>query len=339
MLLILAALISGILTGWLRLGVELPLLSVYLDHGAMMTGSFLGTVILIERIITQKKAWLYAFPLINASSIIFYYLDLRNVAFYCLIVGAIGLFYIYLRINNKHSDLPHLLMWIGAACWAIGNIHLLMFQLYAHSILWWMAFLLLTIVGERLELSRFLPLSATKKKLLVALLVLFLISSILPFHFGGELLTGISLILMAFWLLLYDMARKSIKKPGIHQFTAFTLICGFFWLAVSGVFYLINHTGVISYDALIHSFFLGFIISMIFAHAPIILPSVLGLTFKPFHRILYVWVALFQLSLVMRITGGLFTISVWKLYGGIANGVAIILFLLSLMSLIVLRKK
>ena len=337
MVLVIASLVSGIFTGWFRLGFELPVSSVFLHHGAMMTGSFLGTVILIERIMALKRRWLFSFPVINASSVVFYYLDLDSVAFACLVFGAIGLFYVFFLINQQYADLPHQIMWVGSAAWFVGNVHLLIFRLYAHSILWWMAFLLLTIVGERLELSRFLPVSKFKQQLLVSLLVLFLISCVLPFHLGGQILTGITLVLIAIWLLLYDMVRKSIRKPGIHKFSAFTLICGYVWLALSGLLYALDNTGLITYDALIHSFFLGFVFSMIFAHAPIILPGVLGLGFKPYHATLYVWVVLFQLALVVRIAGGMLTLHHWKQYGGLVNGVVILLFLINVMIIVITR--
>lgn len=302
-----------------------------------MTGSFLGTVILIERIVALKRKWLFAFPIVNVSSLIFFYSELNSLAFSCLIIGSTGLFYAFFLINKQHSDLPHQVMWIGAGAWFIGNAHLFIFQLYAHSILWWMAFLLLTIVGERLELSRFLPLSQFKRYLLVFFLALFVISCIIPFHLGGQMLTGGTIILIAIWLLVFDMVRYSIKKPGIHRFSAFTLICGYVWLVLSGLFYLLDPTGIITYDALIHSFFLGFVFSMIFAHAPIILPGVLKLGFKPYHRILYVWVMLFELSLGIRIVGGILTIPAWKQYGGMVNGL-VILFFLATMVLITLSK-
>ena len=333
-LLVAACLISGIFTGWFRLGFDLPVESVFLHHGAIMTGSFLGTVILLERIVAMKKKWLFAFPLINGFSVIFYFLDLKEVAFVCLIIGAVGLVFVFYRINLKHGDLPHRIMWIGATAWLIGNIHLLLFASYAHSILWWMAFLLLTIVGERLELSRFLPVSNTKKYVLLAFLALFLVSCVLPFHMGGQYLTGGSMVLISSWLVLYDMVRKSIKMPGIHRFSAITLLFGYIWLAIAGILYILNVTGEITYDALIHSFFLGFIFSMIFAHAPIILPGVLGLNLRPYHPTLYIWVVIFQISLLIRVSGGLFSMSGWKQWGGLVNGIVILLFLINLVGLV-----
>ncbi|HEX8038872.1 MAG TPA: hypothetical protein VF490_06960, partial [Chryseosolibacter sp.] len=56
-----------------------------------------------------------------------------------------------------------------------------------------------------------------------------------------------------------------------------------------------------SYDVLVHTFFLGFVFSMIFAHGPIILPGVLGIAEKPYHRILYLWLFLLHLSWITRI--------------------------------------
>ncbi|MBV6643349.1 MAG: hypothetical protein KI791_21695 [Cyclobacteriaceae bacterium] len=327
-------LITGIFTGWFRLGFDLPVESVFLHHGAIMTGSFLGTVILLERIVAMKKKWLFAFPLINGSSVIFYFLNLKEIAFSCLIIGAFGLVFVFFLINLKHGDLPHRIMWIGATAWLIGNIHLFLFASYAHSILWWMAFLLLTIVGERLELSRFLPVSDAKKYALVGFLIIFLLSGVLPFHLGGQYLTGASMVLISGWLVLYDMVRKSMKMPGVHRFSAITLLCGYVWLAIARLLYILNVTGEVTYDALIHSFFLGFIFSMIFAHAPIILPGVLGLNPRPYHPSLYLWVALFQVSLVVRVSGGLFSINGWKQWGGLVNGIVILLFLINLVGLV-----
>ena len=88
MLLVMLALFTGILTGWYRLGFDLPVGEIFIHHGAIMTGSFLGTVILIERIVSMKRNWLFVFPVVNAGSVPFYYLGLEEVAFYCLIFGC-----------------------------------------------------------------------------------------------------------------------------------------------------------------------------------------------------------------------------------------------------------
>ena len=330
-LLVAGSLVSGILTGWYRLGFDMPVSHVFLHHGALMIGGFLGTVILIERIVALKQKWLFAFPIVNGCSVLFYFLELPQVSSVCLIIGALGLFYVFHLINKKHSDSAHKVMWVGATAWFIGNVHLFLFESYGHSILWWMAFLLITITGERLELSRFLPVSNIKRVVLIGFLVAFLVGCVIPFHMGGRYLAGGPMLLVAIWLLRYDMVRKSVKHSGIHRYSAIALIFGYIWLAVSGVLFLFEGTGSIPYDALMHAFFLGFVFSMIFAHAPIILPGVVGLKFKPYHASLYVWVIMLQLTLMARLGGGFLEIVEMKKWFGFMNGITIVLFIINLM--------
>ena len=338
MLLVMLALLTGIFTGWYRLGFNLPVANVFIHHGAIMTGSFLGTVILIERIVSMKRNWLFVFPVVNAGSVAFYYLGLEEIAFYCLIFGASGLVFVFYLICRVHSDLPHVLMWIGAFAWLIGNVFLVIFSGYAQSILWWMAFLLITISAERLELNRFLPVSLRIKYLLVTFLLLFVLGCWLPFHFPGKYLIGVSLILSGLWLLRYDMVRKSIKKTGIHRYGAVVLIYGYVWLLISGLAFLLEGIGWIPYDTLMHSFFLGFVFSMIMAHAPIILPGVLGLNGSPYHFSLYIWATLLQCTLLMRLLAGMFEYPEGKQWGGWLNGMVILCFLVNLLVVVLTRK-
>jgi hypothetical protein len=62
---------------------------------------------------------------------------------------------------------------------------------------------------------------------------------------------------------------------------AVCLIAGYVWLAVGGILWLLFAQlfgAGPRYDAMLHSIFLGFVFSMIFAHAPIILPTITGLS-------------------------------------------------------------
>lgn len=341
MLLVLGSLVTGIFTGWFRLGFDLPVSRIYLHHGVIMTGSFLGTVILIERISTMKKRWLFLFPLVNVSSIVFFFLGYRELAFSSILIGSAGLFCVFWRINLLHDNLPNRIMWLGSFAWLIGNAMLLFYENYAMSIMWWIAFLLITISGERMELIKFLPIKNFQKIILIGLITIFIISCIIPFHFGGQILSGLSMLLIAIWFLRYDMIRKSIKLSGLHRFSASALAAGFIWLGISGLLFTMNYQTAISYDALIHTFFIGFIFSMIFAHAPIILPGVAGLSFRPFHPTLYIWMILLQISLVLRVIAGLFEYSELKAAAGFTNGIIILLFFINLMivSLLMWKRK
>jgi hypothetical protein len=62
-----------------------------------------------------------------------------------------------------------------------------------------------------------------------------------------------------------------------------------------------NFSKVTFYIPAIHTFFLGFVFSMIFAHGPIILPGVLGISIKPYHPLLYVWLFFLHASWTIRL--------------------------------------
>ncbi len=88
-------------------------------------------------------------------------------SFLVLILASIGLCSIYITYLLKQYDLTLLLMLMGSLCWLIGNVLLLTKNFYPFAVPWWMAFLLFTIVPERLELSKFLPVTNGNKNLLL----------------------------------------------------------------------------------------------------------------------------------------------------------------------------
>ena len=102
---------------------------------------------------------------------------------------------------------------------------------------------------------------------------------------------------------------------------------GYVWLAVSGLIGLYYGTLVAGpvYDAWLHALFLGFAFSMIFAHALIILPALLGVTVT-FHRGFYLPPLLLHVSLLMRVAGDLLLQQTLRRWGGLLNAVAILLF-------------
>jgi len=141
---------------------------------------------------------------------------------------------------------------------------------------------------------------------------------------------GTGQIAVAAWLLRYDIARKTIRKVGLPRFVAACLLLGYVWLIVSGVIALTSGEIVAGprYDAMLHTLFLGFAFSMIFGHAPIILPAILNLqvTYRP---VFYVHLALLHLSLSARVSGDIFLWHGVRRWGGLVNAVVIVIFLLN----------
>ena len=85
-----------------------------------------------------------------------------------------------------------------------------------------------------------------------------------------------------------------------------------------------------AYDAALHAVFVGFVFSMVFGHAPVILPAVLRVRF-PYHPVLYVPLVVLHASLAVRV---LVSVPV----GAWGNAAAIALFVATAAAL-VLRKR
>jgi hypothetical protein len=336
---VLISLVIGILAGLFRMGWSIPIGEVAGEHGALMTGSFLGTLIILERIVALKKKWQYIIPVLSGMSLIFFLMGNQMVAMSLLTIGSLGLIYIYIDLINRFGEYYFYVMMIGAIGWAVGNIIMIINPFYPSAAPWWIVFILLTVFGERLELSKFLPQSKKKRVTMIISISIFMIGIILPYHSIGKFISGAGIILMAIWLLHYDIARKSVKAKGMHRYTGSLLLAGYFWLIVCGILMIFDFDTLYNYDAMLHAFFLGFTFSMIFAHAPIIFPGVAGLTIRPFHDSLFIWAVLLQISLAMRLVSELMMVSHIRTLSGMINAVIILLFFVNLVIVIITKQR
>jgi hypothetical protein len=226
----------------------------------------------------------------------------------------------------------------------------------------WMSFLLLTIAGERLELNRLLRPSRASRALFFSAAALALLSvglaaagfarggSVAFFESGSRFtapsfdnamrLFGAACSAMGLWLLSNDMARASFQRPGLSRFMASSLLAGYAWLTVSGILFVLEG-GVVggeAYDAALHSFFVGFVFSMIFAHGPIILPAILSRPLE-FHPVFYVHLLTLHLGIALRLAGDLAGLAALRRWGGLLNAIAILLFLLATASRLALSSR
>jgi hypothetical protein len=327
--LILLSLLAAIWTGWLRIGWVLPLSQSAGQHGALMVGSFLSTLIFLERAVTFKHKWVLVLPFVNGLSTLFFAFGQGSAALLCLIAGSAGFWAMCGYFIYKYEDLYYYVFFAGAFCLLAGNVILYKTNFYPHAVNWWIAFLLMTIVAERLELSRFLPLGKGQKVALMVSLAACLVALFVPFHLYGNVLFAGALVAVAVWLLRNDMAWRSLKVAGQYRYSALLLITGYGWLLVTAGWLLLGNRFAFSYDAALHSFFIGFVFSMIFSHTPIILPAVLRLPIKLYRPSLYVWFFLLQASLIVRIVGAMITDVEVRRTGGLLNGVAMLLFFIN----------
>jgi hypothetical protein len=340
--LVLIGLILGILGGWIRLGWQIDLPQAGYLHGLLMTGGFLGTLITLERTVSMPSNWWRAFPVVSALSTVLFMLGEKTFGIAALTVGNAGLLAVYVIQLGKHRDAYWYLLLTGAVCWLIGNLMVLKTGLVAAGSTWWIGFVFFTIVGERLELTRYLNTPKWAKATLWLLMVLMLAGIVQPFHSSiGPMMMALATIGSALWLLRFDMARFGIRKEGFHRYVATGLLVGYVWLLLNGLTLLLLQSHGYFYDLYLHSYFLGFAFSMIWAHAPIIFPAILKTSERPYHPILWVIWALFQLTLMGRMFFAWVGNAEMRQWLGGANG-GVILLMFATMAVIMavrLRRK
>lgn len=331
------ALVAALWGGLVRLGWQLPGAgNLALLHGPLMVSGFLGTVIGLERAVACGRPWAYAAPLLAGLGAAGLIAGIPHWPGALLMTASsaviIAVFVLALR---SHRALYTQIMAAGALAWLTGNLLWSAGQPLFTVVYWWLAFLVLTILGERLELNRLLPPARRVRLSFVAALAVF-VAGVLPTFAAPDLgarLAGAGAIALTAWLLRFDIARHTIHQTGLVRFVAACLIIGYLWLGIGGAILLTaGHTAAGPvYDAVLHALFVGFVFSMIFAHAPIIFPAILGVVIDYRPRF-YLHVALLHFALIARVAGDLGGWMALREWGGLLNAVAIVLFLANTVS-------
>ncbi|MDE1837882.1 MAG: hypothetical protein KGJ23_14870 [Euryarchaeota archaeon] len=343
MLLGMLSLALGLWAGLARLGwgVYVPTGSFLEAHGALMVNGVLATLIGLERAVALERRSLFGAPLLTGAGALAWALGFPAVfASGLLVAGSTLLLVMFLIILSRQRALHTLTQSVGAVCLLVGNaLGLAGFDI-PYLLPWWGSFLVLLIAAERLELTRVFRVSASRRALFAAFLALDLLAcgvALRWFVLGGMLL-GVAWVLLAAWLVVHDVAWRNLGRRGLPRFTAVGLLTGYVWLGLGGALLLL-YGGVASqdllYDAQLHAVFLGFVLSMVFAHAPIILPAVLG---KPltFRLALYVPLAVLHASLALRVGADLAGSYLVREWAGLFNVLAIVLFGLTLLATVAL---
>jgi len=335
------SLATGVGSGLLRMGWSAPLSpELVLLHGPLMLSGFLGTVICLERAVALGRRWAYAGPLLTGAGGVCILLGLPlAIGATAITGGSIVLVAGSILITQRQRELFMVTMALGAASWLLGNILWLVGSPIAAVIALWINFLVLTIAGERLELSRFLPPSPIAKRIFTAILAILLAGSVLTLLFANSYLYGFGLLALALWLLRQDVARRTVKERGLTRFIAVCLLSGYAWLALGGLALLA--AGILNgpaYDAVLHAILIGFVFSMVFGHAPVIFPSVVRVK-MPYHWTFYLPLLVLHASLATRFLGGTFDLLQLRNLGGLLNAAALALFIMSTIASVIRGRK
>ena len=302
-------------------------------HGPLMVVGFLGTVIGVERAIAAKRPWAFAAPILAAASaVLSVALPTSRVGPVAGVGAALVLSAIVARALWRARSFHLVLELAGAASFVVAQVLLVTGGFVARAVPWWLAFLLLTIFAERVEASRVIAPSRTGRVLMASSVAVFgvgLVASAMDAGLAARI-RGAAMVGMAAWVVIFDVPRRTVRSKGLPRFVAVSLLIAAAWLAGAGAVALLAGWADAgpTYDANLHAAFLGVVMMMIFAHAPVIFPAVLGVR-VPMRGRFYVHVGLLAASVALRVAGDLAGSAPMRAWGGMLNAVAILAFLAS----------
>lgn len=336
------ALLAGLDAALILLRVPAPVGSERLPsvHGHLMVLGFVGTVIALERAVALRRTWGLAAPvLLGLGALALLTPAPRDIGTALLLAGTLALSAVYVPLHARSHDPSVAVQALGAVLAAGAAMLLLAGAPVSLSLTWLVGFVVLTIAGERLELARLAMLQPRVPAQLVTISLLYAVSAAtaLLAPGPGHRLVGVTVLALGVWLVRHDVARRTVRGSGLPRYVAVCLLAGYAWLAVTGALWVVH--GAITegpaYDAVVHTAFLGFTMSMIMAHAPVILPAVLRRPL-PYNPLLYVGAGLLHLTLLVRVVGGdLLGHQALRAGGGVGNVAAVLLFLAGAVALVV----
>lgn len=324
------SLLAGLDAGLMLLGLWAPVTGEMLPgaHGIVMVFGFVGTLISLERAVAlAHPAGFLAPGLLGLGSLAVLSPLPLMIGQLGLLAGSLALALVYIPLYRRNFDESILVQALGAVL-AAGAVLMWLGGAGLPGLIPWLAgFVIFTIGAERLELAR-ITIGAGGVRWFLALITamsLGVLASLLWPSLGYPLL-GVTLLGLVAWLLAHDVARKTVTAVGQTRFMGACLLAGYVWLAVAGLVWVLGGPAVEggAYDAVVHSVFLGFTVSMIIAHSAVILPAILRIRL-PYSRGFYIPALLLHMSLILRIGlgDGLGLHWAWQL-GGALNILAVL---------------
>jgi len=326
-----AALLGGIAGGLLRAGVPAPwngaatVGHAAVAHAALMVCAFFGTVIGVERAVAVKRRWAFAAPVASALAGLLWLAGQPEAAARLALAASLAFVAVNVVVLRRQRAPHTAVLLVSALAWLAGNGLLAAGAAGAAVLPWWFAFLVMTIAAERLEMTRLMRRRPGAQAALAAILASLLAASAAcaADARAGGVAYGVSLAALAAWLALFDIARRTVHAEGLSRYMAVCLLGGYAWLGVAGVAWAAQALGAPVRDIALHALGLGFVVSMVMGHAPVILPAVARIKVA-FGPAFYAPLALLHLSLALRMAPG------WRAAGAALNAAAIAAFALAM---------
>jgi hypothetical protein len=241
-------------------------------HGAVMAAGFFGTLIALERAVALRRG-LWVPALAGIGGVLVWALGWWRVGEALWAASALGLFGLYVWAAMRRAfSLPLAVEASGALALLAGTLGYAAGKLDLAR-LGWSAFLVLTIAGERRELTRLVRLPRWSSAAFVGIwIALGLCIALGAFGWTSSALGlwWIALTALAAWLLCFDVATRQWRARGWAGHTAICLSVGYVWLALAPLLAFAGHA------VAWHGVWLGFVMAMVFGHAPIMMPALAG---------------------------------------------------------------
>lgn len=300
--------VAGVAGGLVRAGVGVPGVlaapEAVSGHAFLMVCAFLGTVIGLERAVALRHPGALPGPLASALAGVALLTGFTGTANALALAAALSFCGVNAALIRRQPAAHTALLGVAAVAWAAGcGLHAAGWMPAAVVPLW-LAFLVITIAAERLEMTRLMRRRPAARPLLAGVLAALLGGALLSGvqELAGGLLYGAALAALALWLAVFDIARRTVRAGGLSRYMAVCLLGGYAWLAVAGGAWVAMALGAPTRDAALHALALGFVVSMVFGHAPVILPALarVKLAFGP---VFYGPLLLLHASLALRLLG------------------------------------
>ena len=242
-------------------------------------------------------------------------------------MGALGLDAVYLYIlRTRAGAVATQIEALGALSLTLGTWLWLMDKPLETVATLWLEFLIFTIIGERLELARVAFIGKVEGRVLGLCLAVLSFSALSLVWVPAQMLAAAALLALALIMGYHDVARRTVRGSGQVRFAGAAMLSGYFWLAISAAVWCLYGFNGAAYDVVIHTVTIGYALSMVMAHASIILPGVLHRQL-PYHPLMYLPLGALHGGLIVRVlTAHLGGLS-WQV-GGAVSIAAIVLFLL-----------
>ena len=334
-----ASLISGLNAALVRLEVWAPVASARAGdmHGQVMVLGFLATLISLERAQSLGSVWAYLAPALYGAGALALLSPVPPLLGQLLHIEAGVLFTLVYLMLWRRAPRPLVAVQVLSAVLALGGATVASVVELASALPWLVGFVVLTIAAERAELAQLTMGPAAEPAVLglaSALTAAIVASLALPGL--GDRLVGVALVAISGWLIVHDVVRHQLGLSGQRRYLAAALLAGYLNLALAGTVLAIR--GLVAdhgaYDVVVHGVFLGFAVSMVMAHAPIILPAVLGRSL-PYRPVLWLPLILLHSGLAVRFTAALTGLTGPWQAGGVVTVVAMVVFLLTAVALVV----